>query len=174
MTQTKQKNGGKYMGMPAVEIEYVCAPMFQPQKRKPLLVLLPPYSKKQEKLRRKKLFKRLKLIADGVAITVQAFVYFVMMCTVACGIATWFCVNSVETLVVASLITPMIIGVICILVGYVIELRVKQRIIKRTRRLFDIQRLCVYMIYTLIRNTVMATAWFMPLIEYILTTQSIL
>ena len=97
-----------------------------------------------------------------------------MMCLTVCGVATWFCVNSVERLFVASLITPMIIGIICILVGYVVELRVKQRIIKRTRRLFDAQRLCIYMIYTLVRNTVVATAWFMPLIEYILTTQTIL
>lgn len=162
------------MGMPAVTIEYVCAPNLKPEKKRPFLVLLPPYSERREKLRRKKLFKRLRLVANGVCITAQAFVYFVMMCLTVCGVATWFCVNSVETLFVASLITPMIIGIICILVGYVVELRLKQRIIKKTRRLFDVQRLCIYMIYTLIRNTIVATVWFMPLIEYVLTAQTVL
>ena len=162
------------MGAPAIKIEYVCAPELQPEKKRPFLVLVPPYSERRERLRRKKLFKRLKLVANGVCITAQAFVYFVMMCLTVCAVAAWFCVNSVETFFVASIITPMVLGIICLLVGYVIELRIKQKIINRTRRLFDIQRLCAYMIYTLIKNTVVATTWFMPLIEYILTTQTIL
>ena len=158
------------MGAPAIKIEYVCAPEMQPVKKRPFLFLVPPYSERREKLRRKKLFKRLKLVANGVCITAQAFVYFVMMCVTVCGVLAWFCVNSVETLFIASLITPMVLGIICLLVGYVVELRVKQRIIKKTRRLFDIQRLCIYMIYTLIKNTVVATSWFMPLITHVLET----
>ena len=156
------------MGMPAVTIEYVCAPNLQPERKRPRLVLLPPYSERREKIRRKKVFRNLKIVANGVCITVQGFVYFVMACIALCGIAPWFCITSIETFFVASLILPMSIGIDCLLVGYVMQLKKKHNVIKRTRKMFDIHRLCVDMIYTLIRNTVVATLWFQPIIEYIM------